>query len=202
MKGDNASDRRNGGWTIKATKKVFQNAFFAVFEDDVTKPTGDDGRYATVHFNDGVAVLPIDENGDVYLTRQFRYAIGRYDIEVVAGGIEDETAIEAAKRELKEELGIEAGEWNDVGSIISMTSITKSGSHQFIATKLTFGEQETDGTEEIESLKIRLSDACEMVRSGKLTDSDTCLLVLKAADLIEKRQQIRREMLPTCEQEE
>src|SRR3954447_26498114 len=104
MKDDSSNNRRNGEWIIKSTKKIFENHFFAVFEDDVIKPTGDDGKYATIRFNPGAAVLPIDDEENVYLTRQFRYAIGRDDLEIVAGSIEGEGALDAAKRELKEEL--------------------------------------------------------------------------------------------------
>jgi ADP-ribose pyrophosphatase len=181
MKDDSSNHRRNGEWIIKSTRKIFENPFFAVFEDDVIKPTGDDGKYATVRFKTGVAVLPIDDVDNVYLTNQFRYAIGRNDLEVVAGSIDGEGALDAAKRELKEELGIEAEEWTDLGSIYSITSITQSTSRQFIARKLTFGEQETEGTEDIEPVKLKLSEACEMVHRGEITDGDTCILILKAA---------------------
>ena len=202
MKGESVNSNRNGKWVVKSTNKIFENAFFAVCEDDVIKPTGDEGKYATVRFKPGVAVLPIDDEGNIYLTRQFRYAIGRHDIEVVAGSIEGEAAIDAAKRELKEELGIEAEHWLDLGSIFSMTSITQSTSRQFIATRLSFGEQETEGTEDIELFKIKLSQALDMVHGGEITDGDTCILILKAAALNEKRQQLHRKPLPTCEQEE
>jgi 8-oxo-dGTP pyrophosphatase MutT (NUDIX family) len=181
MKDDSSTNRRNGEWIIKSTRKIFENPFFAVFEDDVIKPTGDDGKYATVRFKTGVAVLPIDDVDNVYLTNQFRYAIGRNDLEVVAGSIDGEGALDAAKRELKEELGIEAEEWTDLGSIYSITSITQSTSRQFIARKLTFGEQETEGTEDIELVKMQLCQACEMVHRGEITDGDTCILILKAA---------------------
>ena len=187
MKGESVSGNSNGGWVVRSTHKIFENPFFAVFEDDVIKPTGDEGTYATIRFKTGVAVLPIDYDGNIYLTRQFRYAIRRYDIEVVAGSVEGEGAIDAAKRELKEELGIEAEEWHDLGSVCSLTSITQSTSRQFIATKLRFGEQETEGTEDIEPYKVELTEAYDMVHTGQITDADTCLLILKAAALYEKK---------------
>jgi ADP-ribose pyrophosphatase len=180
MKGERQPVKENGKWLIRSTRKVFENAFFAVFEDDVIKPTGDEGKYATVRFKPGAAVLPIDDDENIYLTRQFRYAIGRDDLEVVAGSIDGEGALDAAKRELKEELGIEAEEWTDHGTIFSITSITESTSRQFIARKLTFAEQETEGTEDIEPVKLKLADAYEMVLNGEITDGDTCILIMKA----------------------
>ena len=188
MKGEAIQQKQNGKWTIKNTRKIFENPFFAVFEDDVLKPDGNEGTYATIRFTSGAAVLPIDDQDNVYLTRQFRYAIGRDDLEIVAGSIEGEGALDGAKRELKEELGIEAEEWIDLGSIYSLTSITQSCSRQFIAKGLTFGDQETEGTEDIESVKMKLAEALEMVLKGEITDGDTCILILKAAALKEKRQ--------------
>jgi 8-oxo-dGTP pyrophosphatase MutT (NUDIX family) len=187
MKDAAAGQKQNGKWTIKSTKNIFENSFFAVDEDDVIKPTGDDGKYAMIRFNPGAAILPIDDDDNVYLTRQFRYAIGRDDVEVVAGSIEGEGALDAAKRELKEELGIEADEWMDLGSIYSLTSITQSCSRQFIARRLTFGEQETEGTEDIEPVKMKLSEAYDMVMNGEITDGDTCIMILKAVALKEKK---------------
>src|SRR2546423_9764139 len=96
-----AKMRKNGKWTIKSTREAFRNEFFAVFEDEVIKPTGEDGTYGKIHFNPGVAILPIDDDDNVYLTNQFRYAIGRDDFEVAAGSIDGENALAAAKRETR-----------------------------------------------------------------------------------------------------
>src|SRR4051812_29040722 len=109
--------RKNGNWTIKHTRKIFENDFFKVFEDEVIQPDGKDGKYATIRFVQGAAVLPLDDDGFIYLTKQFRYALGREDLEVVSGAIEDENPSEAARREAREELGIEAEEWTDLGVI-------------------------------------------------------------------------------------
>jgi ADP-ribose pyrophosphatase len=173
-------ERKNGDWTIKSTEKKFGNGFFSVFEDQVVRPDGKDDRYATVHFKPGAAVLPIDDEGNVYLTRQFRYALGRKDLEAVAGAIDVETPLEAAEREAKEELGIEAKEWIDLGEIESNTSVTRSSSHLFIARELKFGKPHTEATEDIEPVKMRFSEALEKVLSGEITHGETCELVLRA----------------------
>lgn len=188
MRNDTTGHRQNGKWLIKSTQKIFENPFFAVFEDDVVKPTGDDGKYALIKFKTGASVLPIDDEENIYITRQFRYAIGRDDIEIVSGSIDGEGALDAAKRELKEELGIEAEEWIDLGAVYSLTSITQSCSRQFIARKLAFGDQKTEGTEDIEPVKLTLEQAHTMVLNGEITDGDTCILLLKAHALKEKWQ--------------
>jgi 8-oxo-dGTP pyrophosphatase MutT (NUDIX family) len=80
--------------------------------------------YATVTMKPGVAILPIDSDRIVYLTRQFRYALGKESIEVVCGAVEEnEPPLEAAQREVQEEIGIKAEEWSEIGVFDLDTSI-------------------------------------------------------------------------------
>jgi 8-oxo-dGTP pyrophosphatase MutT (NUDIX family) len=176
-----AMERKNGNWTIKRTRKVFENDFFKVFEDEVIQPDGKDGTYATICFARGVAVLPIDDDRFVYLTKQFRYALEREDLEVVSGAVEEEEPREAAKREAREELGIEAEDWIDLGKIESDTSITNSTAHLFLARKLTFGEPAREGTEQIETVKMKFDEALDKVMKGEITHGQTVALILKAS---------------------
>ena len=179
-------NKKNGKWTIKDRKKIFANDFFKVFEDDVIQPDGKDGKYATVCFVEGVSVLPLDDDNFIYLTKQFRYALERENLEVVSGAVEKEEPLEAAQREAKEELGIEAEEWTDLGKIESDTSITNSTAHLFLARRLTTGEPEREGTEQIETVKMKFSEALEKVMSGEITHGQTVALVLKANQLLSK----------------
>lgn len=172
--------RKNGNWTIKETETKFDNDFFKVFQDRVIQPDGEDGEYATVEFVPGVSVLAIDDEDFVYLTKQFRYAAGKETLEVVAGGIEDEQPSDAAKRELREELGITAEEITEFGTIQLDNSIIKAESIFFIARKLTFGKPERDETEEMEMVKINFREAVEKVLSGEITHAPSCVLLLRA----------------------
>lgn len=176
--------KKNGDWTIKDTEKIFENDFFKVFQDDVIQPDGKEGKYATICFKPGVSVLPVDDEGNVYITRQFRYALGREDLEAIAGGIEGEGRLQAAKRETLEELGIEAADWKYLGKIESDTSITNSLCHLYLARKLTFKKPKRESTEDIETVKMKLDKAVEKVLNGKITHGQTCVLVLKAASLV------------------
>jgi ADP-ribose pyrophosphatase len=181
-------EKKNGKWTIRNRRKIFENDFFKVFEDDVIQPDGKDGKYATICFVRGAAVLPVDDDGFVYLTKQFRYAIERDDLEVVSGAVEEgEEPPEAARREAKEELGIEAGEWTALGKIESDTSITNSTAFLFLARKLTFGKPAREGTEQIETVKMKFDDALEKVMSGAITHGQTVALILKASRSLSNR---------------
>ncbi len=176
--------KKNGDWTIKDTKKIFGNDFFTVFEDEVIQPDGTNGKYATIDFPPGVSVLPVDDEGNVYITRQFRYALGRRNLEAIAGGVEDEGILEAAKRESREELGIEADDWTYLGRVESDTGITTSKCHLYLARKLTFRKANSEGTEDIETVKMTLDEAVEKILNNEITHGQTCALVLKAEKIL------------------
>jgi 8-oxo-dGTP pyrophosphatase MutT (NUDIX family) len=181
-------ERKHGPWTIKETAEKYRDKFIAVYEDSVVRPDGEPGTYATVHLKPGVSVLPVDTDGTIYLTRQFRYATGAESIEVVSGGIDDgEDAAESAKRELREELGIEASELISLGRMDMDTSIVRSPVSLFLARGLKFTEAEQEGTERIEPFKTTLEQACAMVLRSEITHSPSCVLLLKAGRYPEGR---------------
>ncbi len=172
-------ERKNGNWTIGETKQIFSNDFFEVFEDQVVQPDGQEAKFATIKFKEGVAVLPYDDEGNVYLTKQFRYAIGREDLEVAAGVVEDEDYLKTAKREAVEELGIKAENWIEFGVIEENTSVTKSTIRLFLARKLTFTEPKPEATEDIKIFKLPLKDGLQKVMKGEITHDLTCVLLMK-----------------------
>src|SRR4030095_11048479 len=129
--------RKKGPWTVEETAQIYQSPWIEVCEDSVIRPDGQPGRFATVRMKPGVSVLAMDEEGFVYLTSEFRYAIERDSIEVVSGAIDEgEAPHEAARRELREELGAEAQEWTGLGCVDPFTSVVHSPAHLFFARRL------------------------------------------------------------------
>lgn len=180
-------ERKHGPWTIKGTAEKYRDEFIAVYADSVIRPDGEPGTYATVRMKPGVSVLPVDGDGTVYLTRQFRYAAGAESIEAVSGGVDGDDAAEAAKKELHEELGIEAAELIALGRMDMDTSIVHSPVSLFLARGLKFTEAEQEGTERIAPFKTTLEQAVGMVLRSEITHSPSCVLILKAARYLEGR---------------
>ncbi|HEX8161249.1 MAG TPA: NUDIX hydrolase [Pyrinomonadaceae bacterium] len=173
--------RKHGPWAIKATRRKFKNDLIELNEDEVTKPDGSEGTYATVSILEGVAVLAVGDDGTAYFIREFRYALGRENVEIVAGGVEEgEELIDAARRELREELGIEAREFVGLGTVEYATSFLKSASTLFLARGLTFTEKDEDSSEIIETVKMPLAEAVARSLGGDFIHATTALLVLRA----------------------
>jgi ADP-ribose pyrophosphatase len=173
--------RRHGPWTIEAGEQKYSNRWIKVVEDRVMMPDGKPGIFTTVEMRPGVSVLAADMDNFVYLTSEFRYAIGQDSVEVVSGAIDDhEAPLDAARRELREELGIEAGEWSGLGLVNPFTSIVRSPAHLFLARSLSFTEVDRESTEIIRVIRLKFDEAVGMVMEGKITHGPSCVLILKA----------------------
>jgi 8-oxo-dGTP pyrophosphatase MutT (NUDIX family) len=174
--------RQHGPWVIHDSAEKFRNNFVTVTEDRVTQPDGSDSTFATVALNPGIAVLAINDGGEVQLTRQFRYATGADSVEVVCGAVEPgEDALAAAKRELREEAGFVADTWTDLGGIDTDTSILRGPVRLFLARDLSRTGKNPDPSERIASLTVPFDEALSMVHEGAITHAPSCVLILKAA---------------------
>lgn len=174
-------EKKHGPWTIRRTREVYSHGLITVNEDEVTKADGSHGTYATARLKDGVGVLAVDDDEHAYFAREFRYAIGRESVEIVGGGVEEgESAEEAARRELREELGIEAEEFVGLGTIQPVTSLVNSASTLFLARGLRFEGKDEDAGEVIRTVKMPLREAAARALSGEIFHSTTCVLILRA----------------------
>src|SRR5262249_18280017 len=108
---DRADPDRSNPWTTLSSRPIYENPWIRLREDQVLRPDGKRGIYGVVHFkNHAVGVLPVDEQGRVWLVGQHRYPLDAYSWEIPEGGCpESETPEATALRELREETGLDAG---------------------------------------------------------------------------------------------
>ena len=172
-----------GGWKTKKSTLVYDNPWINVTHNDVITPKGTEGIYGVVHFkNIAIGVVPIDDNGNTWLVKQSRYALNQYTWEIPEGGCpQGELPLEAAKRELEEEVGLCAQNWQQLMTMHLSNSVTDEFCVVFVARNLIPGQQQLEATEDIEVKKIPLADAIEMVKRGEITDGISVAALLRIA---------------------
>ncbi len=167
-------------WRTVTTRDVYDNPWISVREDAVVRPDGEPGIYGVVHFkNIAVGILALDGD-DIYLVGQYRYPLGQYSWEIPEGGCgPDEKPLDAAQRELEEETGLRAQQWEMLGEAYLSNSVSDERAVWFLATELTQGEQRPDGTEIIEVRKVEIAEAVNMIFNGAITDALSMLAIIR-----------------------
>ena len=173
----------SGPWTRRRRRIGYQNAWLTVWHDEVTRPDGAPGIYGVVHFaNLAAGVLVLDGEDRVLLVGQHRYALDAYSWEIPEGGVPaGETALEGARRELREETGVEAALWQELARVHLSNSVTDELAVLFLATGLTHGAATPDGTEDLEIRWLPFEDVLGMTLDGSISDAMTVLAVERYA---------------------
>ncbi|MDN5203438.1 NUDIX hydrolase [Fulvivirgaceae bacterium BMA10] len=173
-------------WKLLSKKNVYDNAWINVQEHQVINPSGGQGIYGKVSFkNKAIGIIPIDTAGNTWLVGQYRYTLDEYSWEIPMGGGPVEIDIlESAKRELKEETGLTAKNWQQIMRIHTSNSVTDEEGFVFLAQELTSGDTEFDETEDLLIKKLPFQEALEMVMESKITDSLSVAGILKVARLL------------------
>jgi 8-oxo-dGDP phosphatase len=160
-------------WKKLDSRVVYDNPWMTVVEDRVINPSGGQNDYGHICFKTrAVAIVPIDDAGCTWLVGQDRYTLGEYSWELPMGGApKDEDALAAAKRELREETGLQAEHWTEVLRLHTSNSITDEEGLVYVAKGLQQGETAFEETENIEIRKLPLSEAVAMAQNGRITDA-------------------------------
>ncbi|GGB84257.1 NUDIX domain-containing protein [Dyadobacter sediminis] len=172
-------------WKTLSSETVYENAWLELSHRDVINPSGNKGIYGLVKFkNQAIGVIPMDEEENIYLVGQFRYAIDEYSWEIPeGGGLLGTDPLEAARRELKEETGLFANKWTKLARIHTSNSATNEEGFLYIAEELTQKEAEPEDTEDLQIRKVPLKEAVEMVMRSEITDSLSVCAILMTARL-------------------
>jgi 8-oxo-dGTP pyrophosphatase MutT (NUDIX family) len=170
-------------WTTLRGRAVYENPWISVREDDVVRPDGKPGIYGVVHFrNRAIGVLPVDDQGRVWLVGQYRYTLNRYSWEIPEGGGPfDESPEDAARRELREETGLSAGRLEFLLCSHLSNSASDEVAFLFRASELTLGASEPEGTERLQVRLFPWNEVWAMLKAGTITDSLTVMALLHEA---------------------
>lgn len=169
-------------WKVHSRERVFDNPWMELYYHDVTDPGGKPGEYTTIEFrNRAVGVIPIDEEGNTWLVGQYRFPLKEYSWEIPEGGVPyGEDLLEGAKRELKEEVGLSAANWEQIMEFNTSNSCTNEVAYIYTATDLSVGENQLESTEaDMKVKKIPFEEAFDMVMKGQIKDSLSIAAILK-----------------------
>lgn len=170
-----------------SSKQIFDGKIVKLFVDEVELPNGQIATREIVRHPGAVCVVPLTDDGEVVMVRQFRYPFEEVLLEIPAGKLEiGEDPLEAVKRELEEESGAVAGKIEHIGEMYTTVAIFDEKIQMYIATNLTFKDAHPDSDEFITSEKIPLSTLIDMVMRGEIKDSKTQIALLKAEKYIQR----------------
>ncbi len=180
-------DNKKNPWKKLSSKVVYKNDWYFVREDQVIKPTGKKGLYAVVVTPPSVFTVALTAKDEIYFVGQFRYTSGKYSLELPAGSSDNQDLLEAAKRELKEETGLEAKKWTKISLFHPLNGVASEVSNVFLAQELTEvegAELEEEGILEI--IKIPFEKVLEMIRSGEISDGQSIAAIMQVGLYLEK----------------
>lgn len=164
---------------------VFDGRVFTVKKRQILSPNGKQRFRELVFHVGGACVLAVDDEKNVYMIRQFRSAFEQEMWEVPAGKLEPgEDPLERAKRELREETGLVAENYIDIGEIWPTVGFCNEKIYMYLATGLTAGETDFDEDEFIDTVKMPFNKVYDMCIKGEIKDGKTLAAVLKAKEVL------------------
>jgi ADP-ribose pyrophosphatase len=174
----------------KVLKKIqlHQGRVFALIREKITLPNGTTIDLDIIRHPGAAAMVPLSEEGSLVMVRQYRHAIGEYIWEIPAGTLNSgESPLECAKRELIEETGYSATEWEELGAIVPVPGYSDEEIHIFLAQGLRPARQDLDPDEILHVREIPLEEAFHMVERGEIKDSKTISSLFLLRTRLEKK---------------
>ncbi|MBI4790194.1 MAG: NUDIX hydrolase [Chloroflexi bacterium] len=133
-----------------------------------------------VEHGGAVVIVPLDEQNRVVMVRQYRSAAARELLEIPAGTLEEgEDPALCAARELKEETGYQAAQWEPLGYFYSSPGFSTEKMYLFAARQLTLAEAAPDDDEVIQVELVPLADALEKIERGEIVDAKTIVGLMR-----------------------
>ena len=170
--------------TVESELK-YDGKIVKLFVDKAEVENGDIVKREVIKHPGGVCVVPLDEDENVIFVRQFRYPHKRVFLEIPAGKLEyGENHRDCGLRELKEETGCVCDSFEYLGNLVPTPAYDTEIIHMYLARGLHAGEQNLDKDEFLETEKIPLKKAAEMIMKNEIADAKTQVAILKTMFLL------------------
>ncbi|MBR2853480.1 MAG: NUDIX hydrolase [Clostridia bacterium] len=169
-----------------SSEEIFDGIILHVFRDTVELSNGNTTIREVIRHIGAVCVIPVTDDNQVIVERQYRYPLGRVILEIPAGKLDapDENRLSAIQRELREETGYTADKWTEIGDFHPAPAYSDEYITMYLARGLHKGEQDLDTDEFLDVCTVPLKDLVDEVMSGKISDAKTQVCILKAARIL------------------
>ena len=172
-----------------SSEEIYRGKIVHLFRDTVRLPNGRLATREVMRHAGAVCIVPLTEEGDVVMVRQYRHPFSKVLLEAPAGKLDaGETPEACARRELSEETGAEAGELEYIGDYYPSVAVLNENIRLYIARKLTFRSAHTDEDEFLRVERIPLKTLVGQVLDGEICDGKTQTAILKTWLLEQTRQ--------------
>ena len=172
-------------------EEIFDGKVVHLVRDRVRLPNGNEGIREVIRHVGAVCLIPVFENGDVLVERQFRYPHAKVLLEIPAGKLDSksEDPLEAAKRELFEETGYKANKITLLGELYTTPAFVDEVIWMYLAEELytVDSKQHLDEDEFLTVERIPLDTLCDMVMRGEIPDAKTQIAILKAKRIYDEK---------------
>lgn len=164
---------------------VYEGRIFTIVHDTAELENGETAIRDVLLHSGGVCVIPVTDNNEIFMVKQFRYPFREVTTEIPAGKLEKgESHYECGRRELVEETGFMCTEYIYLGEIYPTPAYNTEIIHVYLARGLNLKEQNLDDDEFLDVEKIPLTQAVEMVMDGRIKDAKTQIAILKTARIL------------------
>ncbi len=162
-----------------SSQQVYHGRAVNLRLDTVEKPSGKKATREVVEHSDCIAVVVLDEHDNVLLVRQFRYPLGKFLLEIPAGGIDPgEEPVDCVRRELQEETGYLGQKIDKLGGFYSIPGYGTEYLHCYLATGLVPSRLVAEDTEEIELVRVPMNQIPQLIASGEICDAKSIAALL------------------------
>ena len=166
--------------TLISSEIISNDGMMVVKRDQVRLPSGHQGQREYIIHPGAVLIVPLLDNGNLLLERQFRYPLNQVFIELPAGKIDPgEGVLLTGQRELLEETGYTAQEWIYLGLQHPCIGYANEVIHMFLAKSLVAGEACNDEDEALQLFDTSLQECLQMVADGQITDAKTIVALMR-----------------------